>query len=91
MTTNRIESWDALEDGPLAEPWQVVGGHKVYRKESCTLDHKPVRARKYFGLWQCRCCDGIIAPQLRRTRTLSLAPIVMRAHTNGNGNHKEVA
>ena len=85
--TNRIASWDALEDGPLAEPFEMVRGHKVYRKESCTLDHKPVRARKYLGLWQCRCCDGIIAPRLRRKRFLSLSPIVTGGHMNGNGRH----
>lgn len=83
---------DTLDEGPVKEPSAIVAGHKVYRKESCTLDHKPVPARRYMGLWQCRCCDGIIAPRLRTTRTITLAKYKQgEGHTNGNGKHKEAA
>lgn len=76
---------DTLDEGPVREPSLYVAGHKVYRKESCTLDHKPVGARRYMGLWQCRCCNGIIAPGLRKVRTLTIAPFKSEAHGNGNG------
>jgi hypothetical protein len=88
--TNRVLGhWDdKLEEGPTPEPFVIVDGHKVYRKESCTLDHKPVRARRYFGLWQCRCCNGLIVPSLRRKRVISLVAYKHGGtHTNGhNGN-----
>lgn len=81
---------DKLEDGPTPEPFVFVDGHKVYRKESCTLDHKPVRARRYFGLWQCRCCNGLIVPSLRRQRVLRFVAykpgLRGDAQQNGNGN-----
>lgn len=89
---------DVLDDGPLKEPHTIVQGQKVYRKESCTLDHRvraadggiahSVPARKYFGLWQCGCCGGLIAPSLRRkARTITLGKYNADAgHANGNGN-----
>lgn len=70
------QSWDDLENGPLYEPRAVIAGHKVYRKEACTHDHRVMRpdgrltntvpARYYFGLRQCAACFGIVAPGLRR-------------------------
>ena len=95
--SNRVRGhWDdQLEDGPLKEPKTVVNGHLVYRKESCTMDHRPVAARKYFGLWQCSACFGIIAPSLRRLRMIRLRELKVEdvLHTNGNGNgkHREAA
>lgn len=75
---------DEMDTGPLREPWKIVQGHKVYRKEACTLDHKPVAARRYFGLWQCSCCHGIIAPALRKLRVLRLgAHVIEETHVNG--------
>lgn len=101
---SRIQGhWDdTLDEGPLREPSAVIGGHKVYRKESCTLDHKvrrpdgsiahSVPSRRYFGLWQCGCCDGLIVPRLRYARTITLAKYKGDGHTNGNGNgHRKEA
>lgn len=66
MSAPPRSSYDCIDDGPLKEPHALVAGHKVYRKEACTLDHRPVPARTYLGLKQCACCFGIIAPRLRR-------------------------
>lgn len=94
--TNRLGTklghWDTMDEGPTPEPWAYVGGHKVYRKDSCTLDHRPVPARRYFGLWQCACCGGIIAPALRRLRVLKLQAFrVDPNHTNGHDTNGRAA
>lgn len=66
--TSTIHADDTMDQGPLREPFAFVLGHKVYRKEACTYDHKPVAGRQYFGLHQCSACFGIIAPGLKRIR-----------------------
>lgn len=78
MMANHFPSYDDLESGPLIEPSASVAGHKVYRKEACTMDHRAgnrrggitttVPARRYLGLWQCAACGGIVAPTLRHRR-----------------------
>ena len=87
MSVNRVAGYlDLMDEGPVKEPWAYVGGHKVYRKDSCTMDHRPVPARRYFGLWQCACCNGIIAPVLRKLRRLKLEAFKPEPpHANGNG------
>lgn len=59
-------SYDNLDSEKYREPRAMVAGHKVYRKEACTMNHRPIPARSYLGLKQCACCFGIIAPELRR-------------------------
>ena len=50
--TSRLGQWDdRMDEGPLVEPSMIVQGHddypghKVYRKEACTLDHRVRNAR----------------------------------------------